>query len=111
MTSRCENPKHKQERLRPAHLAVAGLAALIAAGDHAAARSGRSERSVESIQSRTAGEPIMAIVSLRDQRITVYDAKGWILRAPVSSGQKGTRDARRDFQRHSERGGALLEPV
>src|SRR2546430_11295732 len=31
----------------------------------------------------------MAIVSLRDQRITVYDATGWILRAPVSSGQKG----------------------
>ena len=31
----------------------------------------------------------MAIVSLRSQRITVYDAKGWILRAPVSSGQKG----------------------
>ncbi len=31
----------------------------------------------------------MAIVSLRSQRITVYDANGWILRAPVSSGQKG----------------------
>ena len=31
----------------------------------------------------------MAIVSLHDQRITVYDAGGWILRAPVSSGQKG----------------------
>ena len=31
----------------------------------------------------------MAIVSLRDQRITLYDATGWILRAPVSSGQKG----------------------
>jgi L,D-transpeptidase catalytic domain len=31
----------------------------------------------------------MAIVSLRDQRITVYDAAGWILKAPVSSGQKG----------------------
>jgi hypothetical protein len=31
----------------------------------------------------------MAIVSLRNQRITVYDAKGWALRAPVSSGQKG----------------------
>jgi hypothetical protein len=31
----------------------------------------------------------MAIVSLRTQQITVYDAKGWILRAPVSSGQKG----------------------
>ena len=31
----------------------------------------------------------MAIVSLRSQRITVYDADGWILRAPVSSGQTG----------------------
>jgi lipoprotein-anchoring transpeptidase ErfK/SrfK len=31
----------------------------------------------------------MAIVSLREQRITVYDKNGWILRAPVSSGQKG----------------------
>ena len=35
------------------------------------------------------GEPIMAIVSLRSQRITVYDANGGILQAPVSSGQKG----------------------
>jgi hypothetical protein len=26
---------------------------------------------------------------LRDQRITVYDKNGWILRAPVSSGQRG----------------------
>ena len=40
-------------------------------------------------QSRTAGEPIMAIVSLHNQRITIYDANGWILRAPVSSGQRG----------------------
>jgi hypothetical protein len=31
----------------------------------------------------------MAIVSLHGQRITVYDANGWILRAPVSSGQTG----------------------
>ena len=31
----------------------------------------------------------MAIVSLRSQRITVYDADGWIMRAPVSSGQAG----------------------
>ena len=26
---------------------------------------------------------------MRSQRITVYDADGWIVRAPVSSGQKG----------------------
>ena len=83
------NPKHKQRGLWPAHLAIADLAALIVAGDHAAARSARTESSVESIQSRIAGEPTMAIVSLRDQRITVYDATGWIVRAPVSSGQKG----------------------
>src|SRR6478736_2815942 len=86
MTSRFVNPKRKQTRLLPAHLAVASLAALIAAGNHAGARSGWSESSVES---RSAGDPIMAIVSLRNQRITVYDAKGWILRAPVSSGSKG----------------------
>jgi hypothetical protein len=89
MTCRFVNPKRKQKRLRAAHLAIAGLAALIAAGDIASARTGRSERSIESIESRTAGEPVMAIVSLRNQRITVYDAQGWILRAPVSSGQKG----------------------
>src|SRR3954462_6884688 len=87
MTSRCVNPKRKQARLRPVYLAVASLAVLIAAGDDAGARSG--ERPIESIESRSASEPLMAIVSLRDQRVTVYDAKGWILRAPVSSGTKG----------------------
>ena len=89
MTSRCVNPRCRQKRPRLAYLAVAGLAVLIAAGDDAGARSGRAERPIESIQSRSAGEPTMAIVSLRSQRITVYDAKGWILRAPVSSGTKG----------------------
>src|SRR6267143_6371200 len=89
MRSRFVNPKRKQIRLRPAQLAMAGLAALIAAGDHAGATDRRGERFVESIEQRSAGEPIMAIVSLRSQRITIYDAEGWILRAPVSSGQKG----------------------
>src|SRR6476620_3140992 len=89
MTSRSVNPGYRRKRLRPACLAVAALAVLIAAGGDAGAKGGRSERPFESIQSRSAGEPIMAIVSLRSQRITVYDAKGWILRAPVSSGTKG----------------------
>ncbi len=52
-------------------------------------RGAASEPAIESIESRAAGEPIMAIVSLQNQRITVYDANGWILRAPVSSGQRG----------------------
>jgi lipoprotein-anchoring transpeptidase ErfK/SrfK len=86
------SPKCKQTWLRPARLAIASWAAVIAAGDHAGAAGGRNERAMASFESRTAGEstePIMAIVSLRSQRITVYDAKSWILRAPVSSGQKG----------------------
>ena len=87
MTSHCVNPKGKHTWLRPLYLAVASLAVLVAAGDDAGARSG--VRSIDSIATRGAGDPLMAIVSLRDQRITVYDANGWILRAPVSSGTKG----------------------
>src|SRR6476646_2025549 len=37
---------------------------------------------------RNAGEPIMAIVSIKTQLVTFYDADGWILRAPVSTGVK-----------------------
>ena len=72
--------------LRRARFAMAGLVALLATGNDVGARSGWSERSAES---RSTGDPIMAVVSLRDQRITVYGADGWIFRAPVSSGQKG----------------------
>ena len=74
---------------RITHLSIVVLAALMALGSEADARGDRTERPVESIDSRTAGEPVMAIVSLREQRITVYDANGWILRSPVSSGSKG----------------------
>ena len=87
--SRFANSKHKQTWLRPAGLAIASLAAVIATDDHAGAASGRREPSATAVESRAAGEQIMAIVSLRNQRVTVYDANGWILRAPVSSGQKG----------------------
>jgi L,D-transpeptidase catalytic domain len=79
----------KSSRLRAAHLVIASLLAFGPAGDHAGATDRGGERLVESNQSRIAGEPIIAIVSLHSQRITVYDANGWILRAPVSSGQKG----------------------
>jgi len=86
MKSYVFNPKHKLTGLRVAGLAFASWAALMAANDLTDAASLRNEQLVES---RTVGDPIMAIVSLRDQEITVYDAKGWIMRAPVSSGQKG----------------------
>ena len=88
MTFRFTNPRHKQMRLSRAYLAAAALTALIATGNEAGARGG-SESKAESIVSRAAGEPVLAVVSLHNQRITVYDANGWILRAPVSSGQRG----------------------
>jgi hypothetical protein len=80
---------HRRIGPQGTRLAIAGLLTLIAAVDPADATSGRRQRSVEFIDSRTTGEPVIAIVSLRSQQITVYDAKGWIVRAPVSSGQKG----------------------
>jgi hypothetical protein len=89
MASRGVIPGDRRKRLRPVSLAVAALAVLVAAGGDARAKGSRNERPIEAIQSRSAGEPVMAIVSLRSQRITVYDGKGWILRAPVSSGSMG----------------------
>jgi hypothetical protein len=77
--------KHK----RSARLAFAGLAVLIAVGDRAGAVSSLGERAAGSVESPTADEAVMAIVSLRSQRITIYDAKGAIVQAPVSSGLKG----------------------
>jgi len=97
MRFRFVNSKCKETRLRLARLAIAGLIALAAAEDHAGATERRGERPVESIESRAAGEPMLAIVSLQNQRITVYDANGWILRAPVSSGQRGRETPARVF--------------
>ncbi len=78
---------------RLAGLAVAGLAALLtaAAADPAAARGEgeRRARSDDSTLTRPAGVPLLAIVSLAEQRVTIYDAEGRILRAPVSTGQRG----------------------
>ena len=86
MAFRCLNPGYAM-RLRLARLAIAAVAVLTA--DHVGAASGRSARAVEIIQSREPREPVLAVVSLRQQRIVVYDADGWIFRAPVSSGQRG----------------------
>jgi hypothetical protein len=43
----------------------------------------------EATAPRDAGEPIMAIVSIKSQQVTFYDADGWIMRAPVSTGTTG----------------------
>src|SRR5476649_2085775 len=54
----------------------------------AAARQPRPAPPAEATAPRAAGEPIMAIVSIKTQQVTFYDAEGWILRAPVSTGVK-----------------------
>jgi lipoprotein-anchoring transpeptidase ErfK/SrfK len=71
-------------------IALVVLAALPAAPPaDGAPRKARPAQVSEATASRAAGEAIMAIVSIKSQQVTIYDADGWILRAPVSTGQKG----------------------
>ena len=70
-------PQPNQTGLRIVRLAIAALTALLLGNDHSSAASALKE---EAIETRPAGEPLMAIVALHEQRITVYDANGWILR-------------------------------
>ena len=73
----------------PAIVTLAAMAALTALTADAAARQARPAPPTEATAPRDAGEPIMAIVSIKTQQVTFYDADGWILRAPVSTGVKG----------------------
>ncbi len=70
-------------------LTLAVMAALTALTADAAARQARPAPPTEATAPREAGEPIMAIVSIKSQQVTFYDADGWILRAPVSTGITG----------------------
>jgi L,D-transpeptidase catalytic domain len=73
----------------PAIVVLAAIAALAALAAEAAPRQTRPARPTEATAPRDAGEPIMAIVSIKSQQVTFYDADGWILRAPVSTGTTG----------------------
>ena len=68
--------------------AVTALLGVCPLSDTASASSRDSKRE-EVVESRQAGPPVMAVVSLSRQRVTIYDADGWIMRAPISSGQSG----------------------
>ncbi len=72
-----------------AGVTLATMAVLIALIAPATARQARPATAVEAVAPREAGEPIMAIVSIKSQQVTFYDADGWIVRAPVSTGIKG----------------------
>ena len=67
---------------------LAVIAALMAPAADAAAKQARRAQPAETTAPREAGEPIMAIVSIKSQHVTIYDAEGWIQRAPVSTGIK-----------------------
>jgi hypothetical protein len=70
-------------------MTLAAMAALTALTADAAAREARPAPPREATAPRDAGEPIMAIVSIKSQQVTLYDTDGWILRAPVSTGTTG----------------------
>src|SRR4051812_4049161 len=96
MTSRCTRAQSTElvRRWAPPAIvtlaATAALTALIAAAPaDAAPRQARPEHTTEEAAPRAAGEPIMAVVSIKSQKVTIYDADGWVLRAPVSSGTAG----------------------
>jgi hypothetical protein len=71
-------------------IATSAVAALTLFGalDGADAASTRARRD-EPSQSRGQGAPLLAVVSLNDQRVTIYDSEGKILQSPVSSGATG----------------------
>lgn len=71
----------------PGIVTLAAIVALAAAAPASAAKQARPP--AEAVAPREAGEPIMAIVSIKSQQVTFYDADGWIFRAPVSTGTTG----------------------
>ena len=73
----------------PAIVTLAAMAALAGLSAVAGAKETRPTPPTEATAPRDAGEPIMAIVSIKTQQVTFYDAEGWILRAPVSTGTTG----------------------
>ena len=73
----------------PAIVTLAAAAVLALSADAAPSRKRAPAAPAEATAPRDAGEPIMAIVSIKSQQVTFYDADGWILRAPVSTGITG----------------------
>ncbi|MBR0897823.1 L,D-transpeptidase [Bradyrhizobium tropiciagri] len=74
---------------RPTFVTFAAMVTFASLSGGVAAKQQRPAATVEATAPRNAGEPIMAIVSIKAQKVTFYDADGWIYRAPVSSGVKG----------------------
>jgi hypothetical protein len=81
----------RARKLAVAAFAATGVALLIGASTaaFAAAKGGRDSKREDANYIRPSSTPVMAIVSINQQRVTVYDADGAMLRAPVSTGKPG----------------------
>jgi hypothetical protein len=71
-----------------ATLAITSLVTLVALGPAKSQREGEKGGEVAALN-RQAGTPVMAVVALAEQYITIYDVWGKVLRASVSTGQTG----------------------
>jgi hypothetical protein len=68
---------------------IALLALMVLALSASAQAKSREARSTDDFSRPVSGPPVMAIVALSEQHVTIYDAEGKMLRAPVSTGQSG----------------------
>ncbi len=68
-------------------LAAAVIAAAVPSPQDASARSRRGEEGYG--DPHPGLPPLLAIVALKEQHVTIYDAQGRIMQAPVSTGQTG----------------------
>ena len=69
-------------------IALSAVFATAAAGATPAAAQYQNVE-IESDYGTLSGPPVMAIVSIKDQRVSLYDAEGGSIRSPVSSGAGG----------------------
>lgn len=82
---------HLSRKRLVGQLVTVALAALAAstALEPAEAAKRRPKPADDTLQDTISGPPVIAVVSVRDQRVTVYDANGGSMRARVSSGRDG----------------------
>ncbi|HWJ17198.1 MAG TPA: L,D-transpeptidase family protein [Geobacterales bacterium] len=73
---------------RAALLCTAGFTAVALGGTSSANATG-TRQGERSTQSRAAGAPLLAIIALAQQRVTVYGASGKMMEGPVSTGATG----------------------
>ena len=74
---------------RLAGLAMFAISLVVLGTDPAGARGPDARRKPPDQSFRPPSTPLLAVVSLSDQHVTIYDAGGKILQSPVSSGAKG----------------------